>query len=294
MAVRHLSPFNPRRSPACNIDVVRCDSCGTLRLDPRPDGETLRLLQEDSGHLETGNVNPGYPPMLAGRLRQAGFPKEGGKLLDVGCGGGEMLDAVAGELGAAATGLDSSERAIERACRHFPGHDWVRGRIEPGVLGGEGSFDGAMMVRLLEHLDDPVGDLETIRKWLSPGGILLVDVPNGEYFFSPLYSILLESPKPFLALLLRLAGRRVPFTKRGFYPYHLTLFGEGTLREAARRAGFEVIESGVSTSRLEHMARESRRRRAWFRWAVDRLKLAMARRGLAETLILVARKPEIV
>jgi 2-polyprenyl-3-methyl-5-hydroxy-6-metoxy-1,4-benzoquinol methylase len=291
MPVRHLSPYNPRRSAACNIDVVRCDSCGTMRLDPRPDSDTLRLLQEDSRHLETGNVNPGYPPMLANRLREAGFPMAGGRLLDVGCGGGEILEGVAGELGAAGTGLDGSERAIARARRRFPGRHWVRGRIERAALAGEKQFDGAMIVRLLEHLDDPVGDLETIREWLLPGGILLVDVPNGEYFYSLLYSILLESPKPLLAWLLRLAGRRAPFTKRGFYPYHLTLFGEGTLREAARRAGFEVIESGASTSRLEHMVRESRHRRAWPRWAVDRLKLALARRGLGESIYVVARKP---
>jgi 2-polyprenyl-3-methyl-5-hydroxy-6-metoxy-1,4-benzoquinol methylase len=291
MPVRHISPYNPHSSPACNIDVVRCDSCGTLRLDPRPDDEALLLIQESAHHLEAGNVNPGYPPMFADSLRQAGFPASRGRLLDVGCGGGDLLDAVAAETGARATGLDVSERAIARARSRFPEHDWVVGRIEERALPEKGGFDAAMIVRLLEHLPDPVGDLRTIRKWLLPGGLLLVDVPDGEYFFSRPYSILLESPKPILAWLLRLAGRRAPFTKRGFYPYHLTLFGEESLRKAVVKAGFEVLESGISTCRLEHMLGESRRRRAWLRWTVDRLKLAMARRGLGETLYLVARKP---
>jgi hypothetical protein len=119
---------------------------------------------------------------------------------------------------------------------------------------------------------------------------LVVEVPHGEFFFSRSYSLLLESAKPLLAMIFRLMGRRVPFTKRGFYPFHLTLFGKGSLEMAMSKAGFEVVSSECSTERLEYMMRENRRHRAWPRWTVNRLKLAMARRGMGDTLFLVARR----
>lgn len=298
LPVRHLSPFNPRRSPPCRLAVVRCARCGLLRLDPRPDDATLERLQAASlgdaekgvGSFEAGNENPDYAPMLAARLRDAGFPERDGKLLDVGCGGGELVVAVAGELGAAATGLDVSEAPLSRARRRFPGSEWILGRVEPPAL-PPATFDGAAMIHVLEHLLDPVGALRVVRSWVRPGGLLAVEVPNGEFYFSRLYTIALESPKRLFAAWFRALGRRVPFTARGFYPFHLTLFGSDSLRATAERAGLDVLSLTMSTSRLEWWLKENRRQSDWPRWAVNRLKLGLARRGLGDNLLLIARRP---
>lgn len=301
LAVRHLSPFNPVRSPACRLNVVRCDGCRLLRLDPRPDDATLQRLHSASlgdaerevGSFEAGNANPDYPPMLAGRLRRAGFPPRAGRLLDVGCGGGELVAAVAQRLGATATGLDASQTPLARARRRFPRQEWVQGHVAPAAFPGR-TFDGVLLIHVLEHLPDPLQALRAIRSWLRPGGLLALEVPNGEFYFSRLYSLVLESPKPWLAMLLRAAGRRVPFTTRGFYPFHLSLFGPESLRAMVEKAELDVLELAMSTSRLEWWLAENRRRSNWPRWAVNRLKLALARRGLGDNLLLVARRPEAV
>jgi 2-polyprenyl-3-methyl-5-hydroxy-6-metoxy-1,4-benzoquinol methylase len=298
LRVRRLSLFNTADSPPCRIDVVRCDRCGMMRLDPRPDDATLAKLQRDRigdserevGSLETGNSNPDYPPMLARRLAAAGFPGQGGHLLDVGCGSGNLLASVSGRLGAAATGLDVSEAALERARRRFPAHRWIRAAAEPEALPRE-AFDAVTLIHVLEHSQDPAALLAALRAWLRPGGILVAEVPNGEFYFSRFYSIFLESPKALLAAILRTSGRKVPFTARGFYPYHLSLFGPGSLRAMAEKAGLEVISLEMSICRLEWWLKENRRRKEWPRYFINRLKLALARRGLGDNLFLVARRP---
>jgi hypothetical protein len=41
------------------------------------------------------------------------------------------------------------------------------------------SFDLVTMAHVLEHLPDPVGYLRNLReKWMTPGGYLLIEVPN--------------------------------------------------------------------------------------------------------------------
>jgi len=76
---------------------------------------------------------------------------------------------------------------------------------------GNGPFDLITMAHVVEHLPDPVNYLQVVREeWLSPGGTLLVEVPN-------------------------LYGHRsveIP---------HLFCFSAGTLRYALARAGYEVF-----------------------------------------------------
>jgi len=298
LPVRRLRPFNTAGSPSCHIDVVRCDRCGMMRLDPRPDDATLADLQQDRigdserevGSLETGNSNPDYPAMLARRLEEAGFPGTGGHLLDVGCGSGDLLASVAQRLGAVATGLDVSEAALGRARRRFPPHTWIRSAAEPEALPRE-AFDAITLIHVLEHPPDPAALLATLRAWLKPRGILVVEVPNGEFYFSRFYSLFLESPKALFAVILRMSGRSVPFTARGFYPFHLSLFGPGSLRATAEKAGFEVVSVEMSTCRLEWWLKENRCRKEWPRYFINRIKLALARRGLGDNLFLVARRP---
>ncbi len=298
LKIRHLSPFNPGRSPACRIEIVRCNCCGMMRLDPRPDGPTLARLQRDglgdsdheAGPFEAGNSNPDYTPMLARRLWQAGFPETGGRLLDVGCGSGNLLAGISECLGAQGTGLDISKSAIERARSRFPEYKWVLAAAGPEAFPRD-SFDAVTLVHALEHSPAPRTLLATIRSWLKPGGILAVEVPNGEFYFSGFYSIFMESPKPLIGAILRSRGRRVPFTRRGFYPYHLSLFGPGSLRAMAEKAGLEVLGVEISTCRLEWWIKEARRDRDWTRYSVNRIKAALARRGLGDNLLLTARRP---
>ncbi len=297
-AIRHLSPFNPGIARPCRIQVVRCTACGLMRLDPRPDDTALAAIQKHTlgdaadvvGSFEAGNTNPAYAVMLSRELLAAGFPVQGGRILDAGCGSGDLVSAVAGRLEAHATGLEMSEGAIARARERFPRHHWVCGVIEAGAV-PEGAYDAVTLIHVLEHLPHPVDALRACLSWLKPGGVLVVEVPNAEFYFSAFYTLFLETPKPLLARLVRLRSRVVPFTSRGFYPYHLTLFGRRPLAAMAERAGFRILASKPSTCRLERWVWENRRGRRWLRLALNHIKLGLARTGLPDNLLLVAQRP---
>lgn len=44
---------------------------------------------------------------------------------------------------------------------------------------GETRFSTILMAHILEHVDDPVTVLQQAKKFVAPGGIMIIDVPNG-------------------------------------------------------------------------------------------------------------------
>lgn len=98
----------------------------------------------------------------------------GRRVLDVGCGGGILAEALAAE-GAEVTGVDPSERSLaaarEHARRSGLAIDYRRGRAEElSGAGLEGTFDVVLAVHALEHVDDLDRALAAVRAVLAPGG----------------------------------------------------------------------------------------------------------------------------
>jgi SAM-dependent methyltransferase len=122
---------------------------------------------------------------LAGRLtRLAGavtyHVPSGGRVLDLGCGTGELASAIAA-AGLQATGCDISREMLHRAAAADPSGavDWVQ--LDPGwqVLPfGPEAFDAVVASSVLEYVDDPVAVLQECRRVLRPGGIVLCTVPD--------------------------------------------------------------------------------------------------------------------
>lgn len=106
-----------------------------------------------------------------------------GKLLDLGCGGGEMLQ-IAHQLGWDCLGLELDPQAV-MACKEN----------DLKVIEGSYSklddypsyFDCIICSHVLEHVHSPIEALEKIKHALKPGGVLLLSCPNamskaGQYF----------------------------------------------------------------------------------------------------------------
>jgi len=97
-----------------------------------------------------------------------------GRVLDVGCGSGELLAHYA-ELGWEAFGLDPSESAAAAAR--------ARGAsVHLGTLADHhwdpGSFDLVVFSHSLEHIPEPLRALRTARELLAPGGRIAILAPN--------------------------------------------------------------------------------------------------------------------
>jgi len=148
----------------------------------------------------------------------------GGRLLDVGCGGGELAALLARSGGWRSAGIDPSAAACERA--RGLGVEARAGTLQTVEL-EPGGFDAVLFNHSLEHIADPVEALDRARGLLRPGGALAISLPN-----------------------FGCAARR-RFGRAWFHldlPRHRVHFNDAALRTALERAGLRPERTWTSTS----------------------------------------------
>lgn len=135
------------------------------------------------------------------RITAEAVVRPGDAVLDACCGTGDL--AIAAErAGGRVTGLDFSERMLERARRKAPELEWVSGDLL-ALPFEHASFDVATVgfgVRNVESLEAALAEL---RRVLRPGGrlaILEITRPGG--FLGPFYRVWFDRVVPLLGKLL--------------------------------------------------------------------------------------------
>jgi 2-polyprenyl-6-hydroxyphenyl methylase/3-demethylubiquinone-9 3-methyltransferase len=122
-------------------------------------------------------------PRLAahfGRDPQAAQPLTGLRVLDVGCGGGLLSEAMS-RLGADVHGIDVVDRNIEVARLHAESEGLD---IHYSLTGAEtlaatdGRFDVVLNMEVVEHVPDVDGFMTAVGKLIAPGGVLCVATIN--------------------------------------------------------------------------------------------------------------------
>ena len=102
-------------------------------------------------------------------------------MLDVGCGGGILTEALA-RGGATVMGLDAGEAVIRVAARHARENgleiEYTAASLESFAAGNAGCFDVLTCMELLEHVPDPEELLHACARTLTPGGDLFLATIN--------------------------------------------------------------------------------------------------------------------
>jgi demethylmenaquinone methyltransferase/2-methoxy-6-polyprenyl-1,4-benzoquinol methylase len=190
-------------------------------------------------------ISPVYDPM--NRLMTAGLDRRwrrlavqavvrpGDSVLDACCGTGDLA-LEAERAGGRVTGLDFSERMLERARRKSATVEWVRGDVLELPF-ADSSFDAATVGFGIRNVEDLEAGLRELARVLRPGGrfaCLEITRPRG-------------ATRPFFTLwfdkLVPLAGRVLPGGEAYTYlPASVRRFpGPEELGEAMRGAGFAEI-----------------------------------------------------
>jgi len=120
---------------------------------------------------------------------------KGVEVLDLGCGGGFMSEALA-RRGACVTGIDPSIASLETARKHAQSQDlaivYHEGAGENIPLDNH-SVDRVVCVDVLEHVQDLEKVIIEIRRVLRPYGILFFDTINRNWLSRLLAVTVLES-----------------------------------------------------------------------------------------------------
>ena len=120
-------------------------------------------------------------------------PLSGQRVLDVGCGGGILSDAMA-RVGAQVTGIDLASKALKVAQLHAleaqtPNVSYREISAEAMAQEAPASFDVVTCMEMLEHVPDPASVVRACATLVKPGGWV---------FFSTLN----RNPKSFLLAIV--------------------------------------------------------------------------------------------
>jgi tRNA (uracil-5-)-methyltransferase TRM9 len=104
----------------------------------------------------------------------------GGKILDVGCGNGKLLDIIRADK-SGYLGIDQNEKLVSHAKERYPGYNFKTGDIfNLGAL-PEYGFDHIFSVAVMHHIpgkDLRIKALKQLKNKLNPNGRILLTVWN--------------------------------------------------------------------------------------------------------------------
>lgn len=256
--------------------IVQCQYCGHVYANPRWVGETLLDAYqsvEDEVYVQERRGRELTFIRHLQALEKLSGPAAGRRLLDVGAYIGVFVE-VARDAGWEASGVEPSEWAVTVA----------RDRGLPVIAGTqqseqlvEGSFDVITMWDVIEHVDDPAGELARAYALLKPGGLLAVHTMD------------VGSP------VARLMGSRWPW----LMDMHVHYFSRRTLAQMMQKEGFEVVGAraegrylrlGYLTTRVEGLSASLGR---LARGVVQRLDLAQVALpvNFGDLFTMYARRP---
>jgi ubiquinone/menaquinone biosynthesis C-methylase UbiE len=133
------------------------------------------------------------------------LPQRLGRVLDVGCGPGVMVEAVL-ERGGKFEGVDLSPEMVREGAEkfgHLPDVGFRVGSVEELDL-PDNSYDQVICMAVVEYLSTPDRALAEIARVLRPGGVAVVTVPKRRHIGRTMIS--LTTPARALARMLGAAS----------------------------------------------------------------------------------------
>ena len=211
-------------------EIARFDATAQRWWDPHGEFKALHALN---------------PVRLAYVDERAGL--RGKRVLDVGCGGGLLSEAMA-RAGATVTGIDLAPLTIEVAELHALDSGlpvrYVRQAAEMHALEHAGEYDVITCMEMLEHVPDPAGVLRALHTLVKPGGRVFLSTLN----------------RTLKAYLFAVVGAEyvLNLIPRGTHTYE-RFIRPSELARWSRAAGFELEDlSGLAYDPFANTARLSK------------------------------------
>lgn len=223
-----------REGKGVETNVVQCVDCGIIYTKPtlipesnpyaRETSEEYFQLHDRNQKTESGKSLAKFAEGVLGCK---------GKILELGCGRGELL-AGAAQCGWDVYGVEMTEDFARAAGANGVNVEWSSIQYCESLNHPE-AYDVILLAAVLEHLYDPHETLTRINRALRPGGLLFVDVPNE-----------LSLTMRIGNLYMRVRGRDWSINlSPTFSPFHVVGFSPASLKNALTLTGFRVQKFDV-------------------------------------------------
>lgn len=217
---RYVLPDGHPLDPSVN--VVACRQCGFCFNDTECSREDYDRYYRESSKYADARLSTGAGASAEDSKRLADTAKcivgmaglTDSAILDIGCGAGGLLDALAAVGYPTLYGMDPAPACAAAVAER--GHHGVVGTLDAHPL-TPGTFRGVILCHVLEHVRDVGAALKAVRRLLTPDGWLYVEVPDAtryaECLIAPFQDFNLEHINHFtgrsLSNLLRVHGWQV-------------------------------------------------------------------------------------
>ena len=221
------------------LRTVLCRVCGLVWTNPRPSIAEMNAYYETAYRTDyKGQSAPPLRKIVRGFLGAASrkrrlvtylpsvvphtpdAPFERPRMLDVGCGAGELVYLMH-RAGVDASGLEPGVEFADFARRVL--RVTVQTAPVDAAKVAEASQHLVTMFHALEHVPDPLAVLRNVRGWLRHGGHLVIEVPN--------------------------VAARVQAPSHQYHYAHLYHFTGSTLAALGERAGLRHVETRYTSDR---------------------------------------------
>jgi len=169
--------------------IVKCESCAVKYVTPRATWEHLKDKIDDWSSQDVNDdirLGIAYAPSTQKMYQRflsmidAEHQLEGRKMLDVGCSSGAFIQKAI-ENNWQVEGLELGKAAAQYTRDKF--NVDVQQTTIADANYADASFDCITISEVIEHLEWPKQDIESLYRWLKPGGTLFITTPN----FNSLY-----------------------------------------------------------------------------------------------------------
>lgn len=207
--------------------LIECQECKLVTHSRSLAGHVNYV--EGSMHNWSGGYGDNLPKPSADKLRRLNLLSKliekhnlsQPKILDFGCGNGEMLEVF--QEFYETCGLEPDKGARELAERRLASTGRVFSDIDEAVSSGA-TFDIITLFHVVEHFYDPDTELRNMSKVLKQGGLIVIETPNSQD-----------------ALLTKYENSH--FRKFTYWSHHPMLHSHKSLEIMMERNGYLVIEN---------------------------------------------------
>jgi SAM-dependent methyltransferase len=219
--------YEYRTTGAQEFTFVRCGSCRTIVLDPRPsDAEIPALYPPDYEPYRFDElpalIRWGRDLVQSRKVRELlRWAPQGATIVDIGCGAGAALRLIAkfAPAGRRLIGWDFPGPHLDQL--RGAGFETIAAPIVPANVPVE--VDVFVMNQVIEHVTEPDALLRALHAALRPGGIVFIETPDTD-------------------------GLDARWFRTGLWggyhiPRHMVLFNRAGLRSLLEKSGFRVLAS---------------------------------------------------